>query len=47
MVADYDSGELKIMESEKWEWFEWGKLPKPLFIPTQNYVNQRFNRQNI
>jgi len=46
MLADYDSGEAKIMEPEKWEcwqWFEWGKLPQPLFIPIQNLLKTNYN----
>ncbi len=39
MLSEYDSGEVKIMEPEKcekWEWFLWSQLPEPLFIPIQN-----------
>jgi 8-oxo-dGTP diphosphatase len=46
VVADYDSGEVKIMEPNKcleWKWFEWDKLPKPLFLPMQNLVKQKFD----
>ena len=48
MLADYDGGELKIMEPdkcEKWDWFEWKeeKLPKPLFIPQQNLLKQKYS----
>ena len=46
MVSEYDSGEVKIMEPEKceeWDWFEWDNLPNPLFIPMQNLVKQNFN----
>jgi 8-oxo-dGTP diphosphatase len=40
------SGEPKLLEPdrcEKWEWFEWNKMPKPLFIPIQNLLKQGFN----
>jgi len=50
MVADFASGEVKLMESdkcEKWEWFEWDKLPRPLFLPTQNLLKQNFNPFNL
>ncbi|MCX6781821.1 MAG: NUDIX hydrolase [Candidatus Magasanikbacteria bacterium] len=46
MLADYDSGEIKIMEPdkcEKWEWFEWGDLPRPLFLPIQNLLRDNYN----
>ena len=46
MVADYDSGTLEIKEPqkcEKWEWFSWDALPRPLFIPFQNLMKTGFN----
>ncbi len=46
MLADYDSGEVKIMEPEKcerWEWFEWDNLPQPLFLPIQNLRKRNYN----
>ena len=46
MLADYDSGEVKIMEPEKceqWDWFDWKDLPQPLFLPIQNVLKQNFN----
>jgi 8-oxo-dGTP diphosphatase len=46
MLADYDSGELRIMEPEKlkrWEWFSWNDLPSPLFLPMQNLLKQKPN----
>lgn len=46
VVADFDSGEVKAMEPdrcEKWEWFEWHRLPQPLFLPIQNLLKQGFN----
>jgi len=36
IIADYDSGEVRIMEPDKcecWEWFDWNNLPEPLFVP--------------
>lgn len=45
MLADYASGELKIMEPdkcEKWEWFNWNNLPEPLFIPIRNLLKTNF-----
>jgi len=51
MLADYDGSEVKIMEPdkcEKWDWFEWeeGKLPKPLFVPQQNLLKRKYNPFN-
>lgn len=48
MISDYESGEVRIMEPdkcEKWEWFEWNEktLPEPLFIPLQNLIKQKFS----
>ena len=43
--ADYDSGELKLMEPEKcseWKWFSWENLPHPLFLPIKNLIKQGF-----
>jgi len=28
---------------EKWEWFEWEKLPKNLFLPFKNLKKQGFH----
>ena len=41
-----EKGDPKVIEPdkcEKWEWFEWNNLPKPLFIPIQNLLKQKFN----
>jgi 8-oxo-dGTP diphosphatase len=46
VAADYDSGELKLMEPEKcekWEWFDWEELPQPLFLPLQNLLKIKYN----
>jgi len=48
MLADYGGGDVKVMEPDKcerWDWFEWeeDKLPKPLFVPQQNLLKQNFN----
>ena len=46
MLADYDSGEIKIREpdkTEQWKLISWDELPSPLFIPIQNLLKQGFN----
>jgi len=46
MVADYVSGEAKVLEPEKcegWDWFSWESLPSPLMITTQNAIKGGFN----
>jgi 8-oxo-dGTP diphosphatase len=45
MIAEYGSGEVKTMEPEKcdaWEWFAWSDLPQPLFLPIQNLLKENF-----
>ncbi|MEQ1499786.1 MAG: NUDIX hydrolase [Parcubacteria group bacterium] len=42
-IGDYDGGEAELREPDKcesWEWFEWDKLPEPLFYPLKNYIEQ-------
>jgi len=49
VISDYSFGEVKIMEPEKcekWGWFEWDKLPQPLFIPIQNLQKMDYNPLN-
>ncbi|MBT3419046.1 MAG: NUDIX domain-containing protein [Candidatus Magasanikbacteria bacterium] len=46
IMADYDVGEVQVMEPEKcetWDWFHWDALPSPLFLPIQNLLKQDFN----
>lgn len=46
--ADYEDGEPKVQEPEKcekWDWFKWGALPEPLFLPIKNLIEQGFNIQ--
>lgn len=50
MVSNFDSGEVEIKEPEKcerWEWFEWDKLPQPLFVPIQNLLKTKYNPINL
>lgn len=46
VVADHHAGEARVMEPGKcegWEWFEWGALPRPLFLPVQNLLRRGFH----
>ena len=41
--ANYDGGDLRVMEPDKceqWQWFQWGHLPEPLFVPIKNFLRQ-------
>jgi 8-oxo-dGTP diphosphatase len=45
ILADWESGEPKVMEPDKLEslqWFAWESLPEPLFLPVQNLLKQGF-----
>lgn len=45
IIADYESGEPKVMEPDKceyWQWFAWNNLPEPLFLPIQNIIKKGF-----
>ena len=46
MLAEYHSGEAEIKEPDKcerWEWFSWDELPRPLFLPIKNLLKNNFN----
>ena len=44
-VADWSAGEPVPQEGEmhSWQWFEWGKLPSPLFRPTELFLDLGIN----
>jgi 8-oxo-dGTP diphosphatase len=45
-LCELESGEAKVMEpdkTEEWNWFEWKKLPIPLFIPITRLLEQGGN----
>jgi 8-oxo-dGTP diphosphatase len=45
MVCDYAGGELQTRETEKcerWQWFGWDELPRPLFLPLENLLKTSF-----
>jgi len=46
MLSDYESGDLRLMEPdkcEKWEWFAWDKLPDALFVSIENLLKDNYN----
>lgn len=46
MTADYKSGDVTLKEPdncERWEWFKWDKLPKPLASPLKNMLRRVSN----
>lgn len=45
VIADYDSGEVTVMEPDKceqWKWFAWDALPEPLFLSIKNLLAKKF-----
>lgn len=46
LLCEFDSGDVKVMEPEKcerWDWFEWDNLPEPLFLPLQNSLKENYD----
>ena len=46
VIANYVSGDIEAKEPEKcerWEWYEWTDLPRPLFLPVQNLLKTGFD----
>lgn len=46
IASEYDSGELKLMEPnkcERWDWFDTNNLPEPIFTPIKNLFKQKIN----
>lgn len=45
MIADYIGGTPIVYEADKcarWEWCAWSALPRPLFLPIANLIEQGF-----
>ena len=50
MLAEPGSGEPRVMETDKcleWEWFDWGQLPSPLFLPIRNLIAGNFHPDEL
>lgn len=46
IVCDYKKGKVINLEPDKtqeWKWFEWEKLPRPLFLPIENLLAQKYH----
>jgi 8-oxo-dGTP diphosphatase len=46
VLANPVSSNIGVMEPnkcERWEWFSWDNLPKPLFIPVKNLLRKGYN----
>ena len=46
LIADAAGGSLDVREPEKcekWDWFDWKKLPEPKFLPLANLVKQGYD----
>lgn len=46
MLADYDFGDVNLMEPDKcerWEWFELDRLPQSIFMTIQNLKRNNYN----
>ncbi|MBT3412769.1 MAG: NUDIX domain-containing protein [Candidatus Jacksonbacteria bacterium] len=46
VLADHSEGEPSIQETDKcdeWQWFEWESLPRPLFLPIKNLLEQGYH----
>lgn len=50
VLADLDdSAAIQVMEPEKcerWEWFAWEDLPRPLFLPIENLLKNSYHPFN-
>lgn len=50
ILADYVSGEAQVREpdkAERWEWFGWDDLPKPLFLSIQHLIEQNYRPPGV
>lgn len=49
IISDLETGDPELKEPnkcEKWDWFEWSKLPSPLFLPIENLLKEDFDPFN-
>ncbi len=50
VIADYDAGEVTVVEPDKcerWEWVDWHTLPEPLFLSIKNLLAIKFDPFHI
>jgi 8-oxo-dGTP diphosphatase len=46
VIAEQTTGDVALKEPhkcERWNWFEWSRLPEPLFLPVVNLIRQNFS----
>jgi len=46
LISEYDSGEVRVMEPDKcdeWDWFDWYSLPKPLMLGIENLLKGNYS----
>lgn len=49
LIADWESGEPKVLEPDKcenWEWYDIDNLPEPIFIPVKYIIESYKTGQN-
>lgn len=49
MIADWQAGEPELREPhkcEQWAWFEWDRLPRPIFSTFENLAKANINLKN-
>lgn len=50
VLGTSQAGDPKVVEPhkcEKWQWFDFDNLPKPLFDPIQNWIDQHSDIENL
>ena len=50
MIAEWNSGEPKVLEPDKcegWNWYSLDQLPKPLFKTTETYLDAYYSGKHF